>query len=104
MLGPTISRAQLLQKPLYRSSSQLWRLRERAPFGDDSPNSSMCLVAVRVAKARLIMPDDRIKPVTNVERAVGPEFRVHRAKVGTAGFQQRREILQSESGTVVMDL
>src|SRR2546423_15219061 len=49
------------------------------------------------------MADDRIVPVTEIERAVGAEFHVHRPETAARGFDQRRHILEAKPRAVVMD-
>ncbi len=82
---------------------QLRRPGQRTAFGRHAPNSAMRLVAVRMAKAGLVMADDGIIPVAEVERAVGAEPYIHGAEAAAGGFDERRQIFENEPGPVVAD-
>src|SRR4051812_31836931 len=41
-------------------------------LGGDAPDSAMVVVAVRVSQRKLHMPNQRVIPVDNVQRPIGP--------------------------------
>ena len=63
----------------------------------------MRFVAIRIAEARLIVADDRVVPIRDVERAVGAELRIHRTEAAAGGLEERRQIFQRKTRTVVFD-
>src|SRR5439155_27071293 len=71
--GPAVRGFEMIQQFLDRRISEPGRLGERAAFGGDAPDASVCFVAVGMAEAGLIMADDGIIPVTDVQSAVGTE-------------------------------
>ena len=57
----------------------------RTPLGRDTPDAAVLLVAPRIAKIHFTVLDDRVAPIGEIQRAVGPELHVERTKRAVRG-------------------
>ena len=69
-------------------TDQLRPRHERPPLGRDPPDPAAGVVAARVAEIDLAVLDDRVVPVGDVDRAVGPHLDVDRPEGDVRGLDQ----------------
>src|SRR5439155_20009750 len=100
---PSFVRGELIEKFAGGCSDKAWFGDQGPPFCGDSPDSAMLLVAARVAKAGLIVADDRIIPIGHINRAVGANLHIDGAKTDVARNQQRRLFFGGKAGAVVFE-
>jgi hypothetical protein len=104
---PAVRRTEQFEKFRQAGARDLRRSEQRPILGRDPPDSPARLVAIRMPEAHLIVPDDRIEPVGDIKRAVGPELHVHRSKRAMPALNDRRQrgvIGDLHAGAVALDL
>ena len=67
---------------------------------NQTPDPAVCLVSCRISVRIVLVAGDRVVPVNDVNRSVGPLFHVHRTEVAVPRLQDRFLPLQRESRTV----
>ena len=63
-----------------RRADEFRRFHERTALRRHAPDAAVRLVAARVAEVHLAVLDDRVVPVGDVDRSVGPHLHVDRAE------------------------
>ncbi len=80
------------------------RLRcERAAFGGDAPDAAVFPIAIGVAKAGLVVADDRVVPIAEVQGAVRAELDIDRAEAAVGRCDERLGVFEAEAGAVLVD-
>ena len=82
-------------------AGDLGGLDQRPPGVGDAVDAAVLMVAVRVARVVLHVPDQRVVPIEEVERTIGRELQVHRAEVAVGGTEQVAIGLAHEACAVV---
>src|SRR5688572_21114389 len=100
LAGPTVRGGEMCEEV---SACEVWWSGESAAFHGDAPDAAVGFVAVGMAEASLVMADDRIVPITDVERAFGTELCVYRAEGAIGGGDEWFEIFEREAGTIFQD-
>ena len=102
---PAIRRIQIFQQDVFQqvAACKGRRFGKRPSLRSYAPDAPMRFVSVRVAEAGLVMADDRVIPITNVERAVRSELRVHGTERTVRGRNQGLKILERKACAVFND-
>ena len=69
----------------------------------DPPDPAVGDVALRIANRMLHVADQRIEPIDQVQRAVGPELHVDRPEIAIARLQQRLDRFGGEARAFFAD-
>ena len=70
-------------------------------FGGDAPDAAVDLVAADVAEIDLAVLDDRVAPVGDVKRAVGPELGVEGAEAGIGRAKEIGQLAGDVGGALI---
>ena len=100
--GAVFGLLEVLEEFGHGGAVDLGGLQERTLGVGDAVDAAVLVVAVRIAGVMLHVPDQRVVPVEEVERAVRGEFEVDRTEVAVGGCEQVAVGLADETGAVVM--
>ncbi len=96
-------RLQQLELRLDGLAVDLRPFEQRPALGGDAPHSTVRLVAPGVPYRVLHVPDERVEPVHDVERAVGPELQRDGPEVRVGRLQERFDLDAAEPRPVFDD-
>ena len=82
-------------------AGDLGGLDQRPPGVGDAVDATVLMVAVRVARVVLHVPDQRVVPIEEVQRAIGRELQVYRAEIPVRRAEQVAVGLAHEARPVV---
>src|SRR5262245_51553674 len=87
---PLIGRFECLKQLGGRGTNQFRPWYEWAVLRGDTPNTSVCVIASRVAKIHLAMLDDRVIPIGYVNRPIGTHLDVDGSECDVTRLDQFR--------------
>ena len=93
-----------VEQLLDRLAGDLGGLQERPALVGDPVDPAVDPVAARVAEVVLHVADDRVLPVDEPDRAVGPDLEVGGAEVGVGRGDDRLDLGAGEARVVVLEL
>ena len=96
-------RMESLQHGLDGLALHLHSFDERSAFVGHSVDTTVCVIAVRIAHVVLHVPDQRVGPIGHIQSTVTADFHIGRSEVGIGRYQDRFNLLSGDVGTVVFD-
>ena len=100
----SVERFQPVQKVAARELRQVDFLDEWPILDCHAPNAPVNVIAAFVPKIDLAVLNDWVRPVGNVERAIGAELDVDRPEMDTPGTEYVRHLLRDVARALVADL
>ncbi len=75
--------------------------RDARPTISNAPDAAPFAVAARVVQRNFVMSDDTVVEIRHINRAVGAELNIHRAKPGIITGEKVRLLLRLGAGAVI---
>ena len=100
----TVRRSEHCQEGAVVEAGEVCFFNEWPLLDRHTPDAAVDVVAAFVAEVHLAVLDDGVRPVGDVQRSIGAELDVDRAKINTARTQHIRHLLSDVTRVLVADL